>query len=86
MDATRSAPNRRHHDGCSRHPARRRGALRCLNHTEENRIKRIYQRHSYQSEMKVAWNKLGETLESLRKLAGIKEPTMLEEFLLAQKS
>jgi len=59
---------------------------RCLNHTEENRIKRIYQRHSYQSEMKVAWKTLGERLENLHRLAGTKKLTMLEEFLLAQKS
>lgn len=37
-------------------------AERCLNHTEENKVKRIYQRHSYDSEMKSAWNLLGDRL------------------------
>lgn len=32
----------------------------CLNHTEENKIKRIYQRYGYELEMKQAWEKLGE--------------------------
>ncbi|EFB42037.1 hypothetical protein pah_c016o086 [Parachlamydia acanthamoebae str. Hall's coccus] len=40
-------------------------AERCLNHTEENRVKRIYQRHTYESEMKMAWEKLGNHLEKL---------------------
>jgi integrase len=40
-------------------------AERCLNHTEENKVKRIYQRHSYANEMAVAWRLLGEHLESL---------------------
>lgn len=40
-------------------------AERCLNHMEENKIKRTYQRHSYQSEMADAWRRLGEHLESL---------------------
>lgn len=40
-------------------------AERCLNHTEENRIKRIYQRHSYESEMREAWQLLGERLNLL---------------------
>lgn len=34
-------------------------AERCLNHTEENKVKRIYQRHSYAAEMAEAWQKLG---------------------------
>lgn len=38
---------------------------RCLNHTEQNRVKRIYQRHSYTAEMKNAWQLLGERLELL---------------------
>ncbi len=37
-------------------------AERCLNHTEQNRLKRIYQRHSYQKEMKAAWEALGQHL------------------------
>ncbi|EJN34826.1 hypothetical protein PMI35_00393 [Pseudomonas sp. GM78] len=40
-------------------------AERCLNHTEENKVKRIYQRHSYTAEMTAAWNLLGEHLETL---------------------
>jgi len=30
-------------------------AERCLNHTEENKVKRINQRHSYENEMQQAW-------------------------------
>lgn len=40
-------------------------AERCLNHTEENRMKRIYQRHSYSKEMADAWHILGERLDTL---------------------
>ncbi|TXH92874.1 MAG: site-specific integrase [Pseudomonas sp.] len=40
-------------------------AERCLNHTEENKVKRIYQRHSYATEMAEAWQKLGAHLELL---------------------
>ena len=43
-------------------------AERCLNHTEQNRLKRIYQRHSYQKEMKGAWELLGEHLSRITKL------------------
>ncbi len=42
-------------------------AERCLNHTEENRVKRIYQRHSYEEEMRHAWHLLGKRLELLTK-------------------
>lgn len=38
---------------------------RCLNHVEQNRVKRIYQRHDYRAEMKEAWRLLGERLELL---------------------
>jgi integrase len=38
---------------------------RCLNHVEQNRIQRIYQRYSYRPEMKRAWEVLGERLEAL---------------------
>ncbi|MQU57081.1 tyrosine-type recombinase/integrase [Pseudomonas helleri] len=41
-------------------------AERCLNHTEDNKVKRIYQRHSYTVEMTAAWNLLGEHLEMLK--------------------
>lgn len=40
-------------------------AERCLNHTEENKVKRIYQRHSYVNEMAAAWRLLGERLAQL---------------------
>ena len=40
-------------------------AERCLNHTEENKVKRIYQRHSYENEMREAWRLLGDRLELL---------------------
>lgn len=40
-------------------------AERCLNHTEENRIKRIYQRYTYAAEMREAWRLLGERLSLL---------------------
>lgn len=40
-------------------------AERCLNHTEENKIKRTYQRHSYQSEMTAAWQALGKHLKKI---------------------
>lgn len=40
-------------------------AERCLNHTEENKVKRIYQRYSYENEMRQAWQLLGERLELL---------------------
>lgn len=40
-------------------------AERCLNHTEENKVKRIYQRHSYEPEMREAWHLLGERLTIL---------------------
>ena len=40
-------------------------AERCLNHMEENRVKRTYQRHSYQKEMREAWRLLGDRLELL---------------------
>ncbi len=38
---------------------------RCLNHKEQNRMIRIYQRNSYSEEMRSAWNLLGERLELL---------------------
>lgn len=43
-------------------------AERCLNHTEENKVKRIYQRHNYAGEMREAWRLLGERLELLIKV------------------
>lgn len=40
-------------------------AEKCLNHTEESRVKRTYQRHSYEAEKREAWKLLGERLELL---------------------
>lgn len=40
---------------------------RCLNHTEENKMKRIYQRAKYEVPMRDAWRLLGERLELLEK-------------------
>ncbi len=40
-------------------------AERCLNHTEENKVKRTYQRHSYSKEMSEAWNLLGAHLQKI---------------------
>lgn len=39
---------------------------RCLNHAEENKVKRIYQRFSYKPQMKEAWERLGNRLLVLR--------------------
>ncbi|CAG1023251.1 hypothetical protein MTYM_02304 [Methylococcales bacterium] len=38
---------------------------RCLNHTEENKVKRIYQRQELKAEQAEAWRLLGERLELL---------------------
>lgn len=46
-------------------------AERCLNHTEENKVKRVYQRHSYGPEKKDAWETLGAHLAELHQ-AGLK--------------
>lgn len=40
-------------------------AERCLNHIEQNKIKRTYQHHSYEKEMAEAWQLLGERLDLL---------------------
>ena len=40
-------------------------AERCLNHAEQNRVKRTYQRHSYAAEMQQAWKMLGQRLTVL---------------------
>lgn len=40
-------------------------AEKCLNHTEESRVKRTCQRHSYDAEKLEAWRPLGERLELL---------------------
>jgi len=52
-------------------------AERCLNHTEENKIKRTYQRHSYAKEMTAAWRFLGEYLESLTGIDASKKATTI---------
>ena len=38
---------------------------RCLNHVEQNKLKRIYQRHELKSEQKEAWRRLGDRLTLL---------------------
>jgi len=38
---------------------------RCLNHAEQSKVKRIYQRYSYAPEMKQAWELLGARLGNL---------------------
>lgn len=43
-------------------------AERCLNHAEENKMKRIYQRYGYEREMREAWNKLGDHLELITQI------------------
>ncbi len=40
-------------------------ADRCMNHLEQNKIKRVYLRYDYAKEMKEAWDKLGEYLQSI---------------------
>jgi integrase len=40
-------------------------AERCLNHLEQNKVKRIYQRHNYEAEMREAWRLLGVRLDTL---------------------
>lgn len=40
-------------------------ADKCLNHVEQNRIRRIYLRHSYDAEKREAWRLLGERLDLL---------------------
>lgn len=41
---------------------------RCLNHVEQNKLVRIYQRHSYEAEMREAWRLLGERLGVLARI------------------
>ena len=41
---------------------------RCLNHVEQNKLKRIYQRHELKAEQKEAWRRLGERLTLLHAL------------------
>lgn len=40
---------------------------KCLNHVEQNRMKRIYQRQELRNEMTEAWSSLGVHLGSLSK-------------------
>jgi len=46
-------------------------ADRCLNHMEQNKLRRIYMQHSYTQEKKDAWDLLGERLELLTNLEAI---------------
>jgi hypothetical protein len=38
---------------------------RCLNHLEQNRLKKTYLQYDYWDEMQNAWDLLGEKLEAL---------------------
>ncbi|GDX85686.1 hypothetical protein LBMAG43_17280 [Methylococcaceae bacterium] len=38
---------------------------KCLNHTEENKVKRIYQRQELKTEQSQAWQVLGDRLRFL---------------------
>ena len=40
-------------------------ADRCLNHVEQNRLRKVYQQYGYETEMSDAWDLLGERLEVL---------------------
>ncbi len=40
-------------------------AEKCLNHAEEKRVKRTYQRHTYDEEKKEAWRRLGARIDLL---------------------
>ena len=40
-------------------------AEKCLNHTEESRVKRTYQRYNYDAEKREAWHLLGKRLALL---------------------
>jgi hypothetical protein len=41
---------------------------KCMNHREQNRMKRIYQRYPYTVEKRAAWHLLGARLEQLTAL------------------
>jgi len=43
---------------------------RCLNHTEQSRVKRIYQRAQYEAPMRDAWQRLGDRLALLANKPG----------------
>jgi integrase len=43
---------------------------RCLNHIEQNKLKRIYQRHELKAEQQNAWKTLGERLALLQSTEG----------------
>lgn len=45
-------------------------ADKCLNHIEQNRMKRIYLRYNYENEKREAWRLLGERLDLLTRSAG----------------
>lgn len=50
---------------------------RCLNHTEENKMKRIYQRAAYEGPMREAWQLWGERLELLTSKASGKADNVI---------
>jgi hypothetical protein len=53
-------------------------AERCLNHTEENKVKRTYQRHNYAKEMAQAWDTLGQYIEEVVSSAHVDNPAILD--------
>jgi hypothetical protein len=63
MDTTRPTSYRSNEDGLTRHSP---GVIeKCLNHVEQNRVLRIYQRQKLEVEQAEAWRVLGDRLELL---------------------
>lgn len=63
MATARPAPHRRERHGRTGRAA---GVIeKCLNHTEENKMTRIYQRATYEGPMHDAWRLWGERLDLL---------------------
>ncbi len=58
---------------------------RCLNHTEQSKIKRIYQRASYAKEKKQAWQMLGNKLAGLEQEAFKSESAKVMPFITVNK-
>jgi integrase len=57
---------------------------KCLNHTEPNKLKRIYQRASYEVPMRDAWRLLGERLDLLyRRATGAANNVVAGQFRVA---
>jgi hypothetical protein len=52
---------------------------RCLNHVEQNKLKRIYQRHELKAEQREAWKLLGDRIKLLF-LAADQENVVVAQF------